>query len=418
MNFLEAIRTHALLFDGATGTMLKENGLLKPGDCPELFNVTRPMDILDLHLEYLSAGADVITANTFGANPFRLSTYGLAPRMDEIVESAIALAKEAVSAISRPAYVAASMGPTGLLTAADPRTGREIYDGYYAFCVCAAAQGADVLLIETISDLAEGRLALMAARAACNLPVLISFTLEPDDNTFAGNPPEVLAYCSAKLGAAMTGVNCGLGPKELFDGFSRLAAVSPMPVFAMPNAGMPDDTGNFSLSPDALAAALEPYLLGGAQAIGGCCGTMPGHIAALRPLVDRHQGCARARVLHEEYICSALMRLPLCVVDDVQKALLLDGMSAEEARACIISAAKDGVALELDFGALSPVAVRDLLWGVLPDIKKTPLIFGLHSAEQAKAALMQYPGIAAVHAMSDTYQVLKIANRFGAQVLV
>ena len=415
MTLLSAIQNRILLFDGAMSTMLQQSGLLHSGECAELFNATRPMDILDIHTAYLDAGADIMTANTFGCSPLRLSRFGLQERMEELMQSGVSLCREAVSGRDRAVFVAASIGPSGELYHSDPAMPQRMYDSFFEQCAAAEAAGADALLIETMIDLREARLALLAARAATSLPVLVSFTLEPDDNTYAGNPPEVLALCSARLGASLCGVNCGLGPEELFGGYSRLTCASPLPTFAIPNAGLPAN-GRYSMSPAEMSRHMEVYLHGGAVAIGGCCGTTPAHISALRTLLDGFHGNARQVSPDTETICSAAIRLPMSQLELFDPVLLI-GLSPVQAADRIRAVAQTRQPLHIDFSDYEADAIHDLLFTVLRDIRLTPLAFHVHSAEQAHAALFLYPGIAAVYAHSDAYNVHKAAARYGAEVV-
>lgn len=415
MSILPIMQNHILLLDGAISTMLSQSGVLHKEECTELLNATHPLDVLDIHAAYLDAGADIITANTFGASALRLSMFGLQDRMEELIQSGVSLCREAAAGLDRTIYVAASIGPTGERTQSDPRMPQRMYDSFFQQCTIAAAAGADILLIETMSDLSEARLALLAARAACQLPVFCSFTLEPDDNTYAGNPPEVLGLCCAKLSAALCGVNCGLGPEELFLGYSRLAGASPLPAFAMPNAGIPVN-GSYSLSPDDMATAMQPYLHSGAAAIGGCCGTAPAHIKALRTLLNGFHGHARQAASDAEAICSSCIRLPLNQLEPYE-LFNLAGLSSSQAIDRVSVLTMETKVLHLDLANLQADAIRDILLPLLPEISNIPIAFHVHNAEQAHAALFIYPGIAAVYAHSDAYRVHKAAARYGAEII-
>jgi 5-methyltetrahydrofolate--homocysteine methyltransferase len=415
VTLLSAIQNRILLFDGAMSAMLQQAGLSHPGECAELLNATRPMDILDIHTAYLNAGVDIITANTFGCSPLRLSRFGLQERMEELMQSGVSLCREAVSGRDRTVFVAASIGPSGELYHSDPYMPQRMYDSFFEQCAAAEAAGADALLIETMIDLREARLALLAARAAASLPVLVSFTLEPDDNTYAGNPPEVLALCSARLGASLCGVNCGSGPEELFGGYSRLAGASRLPAFAMPNAGLPVN-GQYSISPAEMSRHMEAYLHAGAAAIGGCCGATPAHISALRALLDGFHGNARQAAPDTETICSAAVRLSMSQLepyDSLRLSVSLPAQAADRIRAV----AQARQPLHIDLSDYEADAIGELLFTVLPDIRLTPLAFHVHSAEQAHAALFLYAGIAAVYAHSDAYNVHKAAARYGAEIV-
>lgn len=414
MSFSAHIQTSSLLFDGATTTRLYKGGLLKPNECPEFLNITRPLDVLDIHLSYVHAGADVITANTFGANELRLLPFGLDARAEELVQSGVTLCKEAIEGYARKVYVAASIGPTGELYQGDPRTPGLMYDSFCKQCSAAAAAGADLILIETMSDVCEARLALLAARSSCSLPVLCSFTPEADDHTYAGNPPEVLALYTGKLGASLCGVNCGFGPQELLPAYLQLAASSALPTFALPNA-LAADGG--VITPGDMANAMLPYLHSGASAIGGCCGADETHIRELRLLLDQFHGHARHAAAGEECICSPFARVPLHVLEPYTP-INLEGMRPEAAQSLVLEASKSQAAVHIDFGSWSGEAIRAYLFHLTPQIPHTPLAFHISTARQANAALFAYPGIAAIYAHGDTYRVMKAAARYGAEVIL
>lgn len=415
MSFLTDIQRRVLLFDGALHSLLCEKGALQQADCPEMLNSTQPMNILDIHQAYLDAGADIITANTFGANTLRLEKYDLASRMQELVQSGVALCRETVSMQGREVYVAASIGPTGELYTRDEQMPALMYHAFFAQCAASEAAGADIILIETMSDLCEARLAILAARAATRLPILCSFILEDDGSTFAGNPPEVLALTCSKIGAVLVGVNCGLGPEDLFNGYSRLAGASSLPTFAQPNA---EDTtmADSILSPEAIAGAMEPYLQCGAAAIGGCCGTTPAHTRALRKLLDEYHGNAHRSSAMGERICSTGKQLPMQALEPYTP-LHLAGLTQAQAMEEIKALAAEQTVLHIDFADWGAEAIDRLIFTMLPHVRNTPVAFHLYSAKQANAALLAYPGIAAVYAHSDTYRVLKAAVRYGAEVI-
>lgn len=413
MRFLEYSKSRVLLFDGAMSTELVERGALQKGECGELLNITRPMDVLDVHLAYVDAGADVLTANTFGANPLRLAKFGLLERAEELIQSGIALCKEAAATAGREVFAAASIGPTGELYNAEARLPQRMYETYCAQCAHAAAAGADLLIIETMSDLCEARMALLAARASCALPVLVSFTLEPDAHTYAGNPPEVLALLSQKLGAALCGVNCGLDPEEMFPGFLQLSGASQLPTFAAPNACKP---GERHMSPERMAELMLPYLHSGVAAIGGCCHTTAAHIRQMRRVLEGHHGHAKQAAIRGEYICAPKKRLPLADVEE-GAVITLQGCTLAQAEEAVKAAAGATGLLHIDLGDWSGEDIRLLLFRLYPYIDKTPLAFHVQSARQANAALFAYPGIAALYVHGDADRVLKSAVRYGAEVI-
>ncbi|MDL2258819.1 homocysteine S-methyltransferase family protein [Eubacteriales bacterium OttesenSCG-928-K08] len=415
MTLYDLIRSRIVLFDGSLKTLLEHRGATKPGECMELMSITRPLDIFDAHVSHLNAGADIVCANTRGANELRLSHFGLDNRTDELITSAIALSREAVEQSGKSAFVAAPIGPTGELFLDDRRTPRLMYDSFCRQISAAAAAGADLLLIDSMNDLSEARLALLAARASCKLPILCSFTLEPDAHTYAGNPPEVLALVAQKLGATMLGANCGLGPAELFPAFSLLNGQSAPPVFVLPNAE--GSSPNSQLSPEAFALEMLPYVHDGAAAIGGCCHATPEHTRELRKLLDQHHGHARQQTEQDEYICSATKRLPLSALDENAPIIALDKRTAEQTQQEIAALAATQDIVHIDLVDWNGEEIRCFMQDLLPQIGGTPLAFHINAAHQANAALFAYPGIAAVYAQGEAYRVLKAAARYGAEVV-
>ena len=273
-----------LILDGAMGTMLQE-GDLAPGEQPELLCIHHPQRITEIHRAYLDAGAQVIYTNTFGAN--QLKTGGCGHSVAELVNAAVGCARAA--AAGRGALVALDVGPLGEML--EP-VGTVSFDEAYALfaeqIVPGAAAGADLVVIETMTDLYEVKAALLAARENCSLPVWVSMTFEESGRTFAGCSVESMAATVEGLGADAVGINCSLGPQEILPIARRLCAATDLPVFIKPNAGLPNPAdGSYDITPALFAAAMEPYFDLGLFALGGCCGTTPDYI---RGLAQRAQG--------------------------------------------------------------------------------------------------------------------------------
>lgn len=274
-----------LVLDGAMGTMLQARGL-PAGEHPERFCLDRPEVLKGIHAEYIRAGADVILTCTFGGSRFKL------PEGLDVISfnrEMACIARAAATEAGRPVYVAGDLGPCGLfvkpLGELDPR---ELLDGYREQVRGLLEGGVDLFIVETQFDLAEVRLAVAAIRAECDLPVLVSMTFE-HGLTLTGTTPEIYAETMLNLGVDAIGLNCGAGPEEMAPLVRRLLACSTVPVFAEPNAGLPelvDGKSVFRLPPDAFAPQTATFAALGARLVGGCCGTTPEHIAALRKAVD------------------------------------------------------------------------------------------------------------------------------------
>ncbi|HHV43272.1 MAG TPA: hypothetical protein GXX57_01200 [Firmicutes bacterium] len=275
-----------LLFDGAMGTMLQQ----KRSDLafPELFNLEAPEIVEEVHRAYLAAGADVVETNTFGANRYKLAQHGLAERTVEINERAAELAKEAVRKAGGKQLVAGSLGPTGQLMAPlGTASFEDIYGVYREQAQALAAGGVDLLIVETMLDLGEARAALLGALTT-GLPVIAQMTFEQSGMTMMGTPAAVAACVLSSLGATVVGTNCGLGPRQMLDIVRSMAEVAPR-ISAIPNAGLPklvEGKDVYDLDPKTMAEFVPQLLAQGAGIVGGCCGTTPDHIQAMRQALD------------------------------------------------------------------------------------------------------------------------------------
>lgn len=286
MNFITLLEEKILIFDGAMGTMLQKAGL-RSGECPELLNLTRPELIEEIHREYIKAGAQIITTNTFGASYAKLKAYGLESKLSEINSQGVKLAKRAAG---KNAYVAASIGPTGKLM--PPMGDMDFDDAYEMFraqVLAFSAAGADMVIIETMVDLQEMRAALLAVKENSQLPVICSATFDERLRTLTGSDPVTIATVLEGMGADVIGANCSGGPDQLLPVIEQMAAVCSCPIIVQPNAGLPELINGetvFGLSPEIFASFAAKLVKAGAKCLGGCCGTTPLHITNLRNAVQ------------------------------------------------------------------------------------------------------------------------------------
>lgn len=276
------------LFDGGMGTMLQKTGM-PAGMRPERYNLTDPERIRRIQAQYVAAGADVITANTFGATEHKLG-----PEAAEAAAAGVRIAREAGAR-----RVALDIGPTGAMLA--PLGTMPFDEAYNQFAaqVRAGASGADLVLIETMSDLLEAKAALLAAKENCTLPVYVTMSFAADGRSFLGCDPRTAAVTLASLGADAVGINCSLGPRELLPMVRELAGCVRVPLLVQPNAGLPrivDGNTVFDVGPEEFAEMVGALLDAGATMAGGCCGTTPEHIRALRREMERRT--ARQPVYH------------------------------------------------------------------------------------------------------------------------
>lgn len=290
---MEELGRRIIFFDGGLGSLLQERGL-KPGELPETWNLTRPEVLYDIHRAYLDAGADIILANTFGANGFKYDN------LEEIVTAAVVNAKKAVADSGRKAYVALDMGPTGKLLKPMGTLDFEECVSIYADVVRYGAKaGADLILIETMSDTYELKAAVLAAKENSNLPVVATVVFDEHHKMLTGATPEVVVALLEGLRVDAIGMNCGLGPKQMKPIFETMARYASIPLVITPNAGLPrSENGKtvYDVGPEEFAEDMEEIINMGAWMAGGCCGTTPAHIKALtercfgitpKPLTDK-----------------------------------------------------------------------------------------------------------------------------------
>jgi 5-methyltetrahydrofolate--homocysteine methyltransferase len=289
-------RGDILVGDGALGTLLMERGLPE-GQPPEWFALERPEVLEEIASLYCEAGADLITTDTFGASPLRLALHGLEPATERINRTAVEAVRRAAA---DRAYVSASVGPTGRLLQplgdADPE---EVREGYLRQIGALAAAGADLICIETMTDLAEATSAAKAAKnVAPHLPVVATMTFDRTPRGFFTVMGVSVAQAVAGLadaGADVVGSNCGNGIETMVAVAEELARHTRLPIIIQPNAGLPETEGDrvvYRETPEVLAAHAPRLLDLGVSIVGGCCGTTPDHIRALRRVVDQRKALA------------------------------------------------------------------------------------------------------------------------------
>ncbi len=282
-----------LVSDGAWGTMLQARGL-RPGECPELWCLTRRADVMDVARAYVAAGADMIKTNSFGANRFKLAFYGLSDRAGELSEAAAAISREAAG----DRIVLGSMGPTGLILMMGDVPEADIYAAFREQAAGLMHGGADVCLVETMSAADEAALAVRAAREATDLEVACTFTFQRtqtgEHRTMMGLSPADAARAAVEAGAHVVGANCGQGMAEMAEIVAEMrTAVPGHPILVHANAGLPHNVNGvdvFPETPEIMAARVREVLRAGAVIVGGCCGTTPDHVSAMAKVVRAFEG--------------------------------------------------------------------------------------------------------------------------------
>ena len=287
---VDAVKSGRILIsDGAWGTFLQKKGL-EPGECPELWCIDRPEDVLDVAQGYISAGADMVEADSFGGTSFKLEHFGLAERTAEINEAAAKISRQAAGDSN---WVIASIGPTGKMLVMGDVTEEELYNSFKEQAIALEKGGADAVCIETMSAIDEAELAVKAAKENTNLEIIATFTFEKtlndDYRTMMGVSPVDAAHAMIVAGADIAGTNCGNGMERMVEIVKEMREVAPnTPILVHANAGLPqivDGVDIFPETPEDMAKQVGDLISAGANIIGGCCGTSPAHIKAMKEAI-------------------------------------------------------------------------------------------------------------------------------------
>jgi homocysteine S-methyltransferase len=293
IRFAEIFADRPVLADGAMGTVLNARGMVI-NRCYDELNLSEPSLILGVHEEYLQAGAEILETNTFGANRFRLTRHGLGAKVEEINAAGVRLARQAVERLKErqagEAWVAGAVGPLGVRLEPLGKTGLDEARAAFAEQIGVLAKsGVDMLIVETMPALNEAREALEAAKAvAPELPVLVMVTVDDESECLDGTSAAQAAAWLTEWGAGAVGVNCSTGPATVLTAIEQMRMATALPLAAMPNAGMPravEGRNIYLCSPEYMASFARKAIAAGVQIVGGCCGTTPNHIRAMRQAV-------------------------------------------------------------------------------------------------------------------------------------
>lgn len=284
-DFREQLKKDYVILDGAMGTMLQAAGL-KMGEIPEVLSITRPELLVEIHEKYLKAGSDVVYANTFGANSYKLDGSGYTVK--ELVEAAIKNARQACENVNPDAYVALDIGPIGQLL--EPTGVLKFEDAYDIYKeIILAGKDADLIVFETMTDLLECKAAVLAAKENSDLPIITTMTFEMNQRTFTGCSIPSMALTLSGLGVDALGVNCSLGPKELEPVIATLSKWTRLPIVVKPNAGLPDPkTNEYNVTASEFADMMKDLRKYGIKCFGGCCGSNPEFIKELATMLKEN----------------------------------------------------------------------------------------------------------------------------------
>ena len=457
---LELPAGRPLFLDGGMGTQLQARGLAA-GEIPELWNLTRPDDIRAVHAAYLAAGADIVYANTFGANPAKY--HGDAPLAD-VIAAGIQIAREAGSdrsvtspnavpsrgsgTLAASHLVALDIGPTGrLLKPAGDFEFDAAYDAFAEQVRIGAAAGADLVVVETMGDTYELKAAVLAAKENCNLPVIATVALGEDGTLLTGGDVECVAALLEGLRVDALGFNCGLGPDKMRPYVERLARVVSCPIAVKPNAGMPkvvDGKTVFTVGPEEFAADVAGLVAAGASIVGGCCGTTPAHIAAVTARLREGRAPARPHANDRSrrsatlpcVISSGTHALEIPLDDTIiigerinptgkkrLKAALAEGDTAYVLREAVSQAEAGAAVLDVNTGVpgLDEAAVLDRTVQAVQGVVDLPLQIDTSDPVALDRALRHYNGKALVNSVNGKEEslsaVLPLVAKYGGVVV-
>ena len=430
-----------VFLDGGMGTQLQERGL-KPGETPELWNLSRPDDIRAVHSAYLAAGADIVYANTFGANAAK---YHAEAPLADVVSAGVALAREAVHAAGGKRFVALDVGPTGrLLKPAGDFEFDAAYDAFAEEVRLGAEAGADLVVIETMGDAYELKAAVLAAKENSSLPVLATVALGEDGKLLTGADVECVAAILEGLHVDALGLNCGFGPDKMLPFVKRLAAATSLPIAVKPNAGLPKVEGGktiFTVGPDEFAADVIELVKAGASIVGGCCGTTPAHIrkvveslkgSKLATCDERQAQCPRSKTI----ITSGSRVVEISTDDTViigerinptgkkkLKAALSEGDVAYVLREAVSQAEAGAHVLDVNVGVpgLDEPTLLDSTIQAVQSVTALPLQIDTSDPKALERALRHYNGKALVNSVNGKEEsmsaVLPLVAKYGGAVV-
>lgn len=428
-----------LLLDGATGTNLMKAGM-PVGVCPEKWILDNREVLLKLQKDYVKAGTNILYAPTFTTNRIKLSEYGLQEKQQWMIQELVNISKEAAG---DKALVAGDITMTGRqLKPIGDMDLEELINIYKEQILYMLEAGVDVLVVETMMSLAECRAALIAAKEVCDLPVMVTLTFEENGRTLFGTDACTAAIVLDKLGASAIGVNCSTGPLKMVEIVEQMSEVTAIPLIAKPNAGLPqiDGEGNtiYSMSPDEFAHEMEVLMENGAVILGGCCGTTPLHIAALKealigkiPVVHKNRENIRYLTSERQTLKFGLDGNFLIVGERInptgKKALQEELRQGNIDRVLAFAEEQevDGASvLDVNMG-MSGINEKEMMLCVIDELQTVtnlPLSLDSSHIDVLESALRRYPGRALVNSVSYEKEkfekLLPIVKKYGAMFIL
>ena len=436
MNHIPLEKDAILFLDGGMGTQLQGKGL-QPGEMPEAWNVSRPKDILAVHEAYFKAGADIAYANTFGANPAKY--HGSAP-IEDVIVAGVSIAREAATTVGGKRGVALDIGPTGRLL--KPFGDFEFDAAYDAFAEqvrIGEKAGADLAVIETMGDTYELKAAVLAARENSSIPIFATVALGEDGKLLTGADVECVAAILEGLRVDAIGLNCGFGPDRMLPFVKRLAACTSLPLIVKPNAGLPqivDGRTVFTVGPEEFAKDIRALAEAGASIVGGCCGTTPAHIAAVREALSEFRRPSRTGCLPKTMVASGSRAVEIPFDDSIVigerinptgkkklKAALTEGDVAYVLREAVSQSDAGAHVLDVNVGVpgIDEAAALDSTIQAVQGVTDIPLQIDTSDANALERALRHYNGKALVNSVNGKKEsmdaVLPLIAKYGGAVV-
>lgn len=424
-------RRRFVFLDGGMGTQLQRRGL-KPGQKPELAALEMPEILTEIHAEYVAAGADLLLANTFGANARKLTGTGYT--VAQVVEASLACAQ--CAAKNKDVLVGLDIGPLGeLLAPAGTLSFEDAYASFAEIIRAGVQAGADFVFLETMTDLYELKAAILAAKEQSSLPVFVSMSFEGRGRTFTGCTVESYGVTAAGLGADAIGINCSLGPAEILPFAQRLCRTVPahIPVFVKPNAGLPNPDGSYNLDADEFAREMKAYASIGVSMVGGCCGTTPEYIAKLRE-VFASQAPAQKIPLQRSCLCTPVRFVEVNGITVVGERInptgkkrlqqaLREGDSAYPCSQAVAQSEAGAEILDVNAGlpGIDEAATLERLVKDLQAVTDLPLQLDSSNPEALSRALRIYNGKPIVNSVNGEQKtldaILPLCKKYGAAVV-
>ena len=436
--FRELVKKGPVLLDGATGTNLQKAGM-PVGVCPEQWILENSEVLIDLQKRYVEAGTDILFAPTFTASRIKLKEYGLEDHLEEMNRKLVALSKEAAKGTN--ALVAGDLTMTGeQLYPLGDLMFEDLVDVYKEQAKIIAEAGADLFVVETMMSLQECRAAVLAIREVCDLPVMVSLTYNEDGRTLYGTDPVTAVVVMQSLGADAVGMNCSTGPEAMLEPIAKMAEYATIPLLAKPNAGMPeliDGQTVFNVEPEEFAEVGKKLVEEGAAIIGGCCGTTPEHIRALKeavkgipvkaPLQTKRRMLTSERKFVEITLDGRFMVIGERINPTGKKKLqaeLKEG-SLNLVRTMALEQEENGASiLDINMG-MNGIDEKEMMLRTIYEVTSTvdcPLCIDSSHVDIIEAALRIYPGRALINSISlekeKFEKLLPIAKKYGAMFIL